>query len=267
MFIRKQKTLPYLYWEREVLGISRGLVKNMSNDEVELGGKAAGEDYEVVPVGPLRKLERRVDELQEENQQGNSTDDELVRDVIDIMKSNQKIVNDMTESTHELKNSVEDLTHKMDEVVDNMNTFMDLLTEASEMDMEGELVGDMETRIAEAIGTKMDEVADDMKQSNQEVVQHLNDINESLRRSYAAQGKDNVVSRSGSGRQQKQRSQPQQPQQQPQEPQQQSESRNPSRSMREGNSDNDSDLDLGSDRDDRMKRLRERFNKTGSDGQ
>lgn len=237
------------------------------SDEVELGGKqGAGDDYEVVPVGPLRKLERRVDELQEQNQQGNSTDDELVRDVIDIMKSNQKIVNDMTESTHELKNSVEDLTHKMDEVVDNMNTFMDLLTEASEMDMEGEIVGDMEQRIAEAIGTKMDEVADDMKQSNQEVVQHLNDINESLRKSYAAQEKDSLVSRSGSRRTQRSTQQQQGTQNSQNSPgvqqSQQSQGNRSSRSMDRG-SNEDADLSLGSDNDDRMKRLRERFNKTG----
>lgn len=154
-------------------------------DEVELDG--GDEDYEVVPVGPLRKLERRVDELQEQTKnQANSSggasagNEEMIKDVIDIMKSNQKIVNDMTESTHELKNSVEDLTHKMDEVVDNMNQFMDLLTEASEMDMEGEMVNDMEQRVADAIGGQIQEVADEIKQSNQQVIQNLNQINQSL---------------------------------------------------------------------------------------
>jgi len=79
----------------------------MAKDEVELGGKDAGEDYEVVPVGPIRKLERRIDDMEEKAQKGGmggGRNDELVRDVLDIMKSNQKIVNDMTESTHELKN-------------------------------------------------------------------------------------------------------------------------------------------------------------------
>jgi len=37
----------------------------MAKDEVELGGKDAGEDYEVVPVGPIRKLERRIDDMEE----------------------------------------------------------------------------------------------------------------------------------------------------------------------------------------------------------
>ncbi|MFB6209428.1 MAG: hypothetical protein ABEJ56_04825 [Candidatus Nanohaloarchaea archaeon] len=164
-------------------------------DEVELGGGgSAGEDYEVVPVGPIRKLERRIDELQEQKSSGN---DELVRDVLDIMKSNQKIVNDMTESTHELKNSVEDLTHKMDEVVDNMNSFMDLLEQASEADLEGEVMKDVHSKIADAIGNEMEDVASDIKESNTQVIQNLEDLNENIRRSYTSQNKSEILSQQG----------------------------------------------------------------------
>lgn len=162
----------------------------MSDKEVELGNSES-DDYEVVPLGPIRKLEKRIDRMQEQQVQGGgAANQEIIRDVLDIMKSNQRIVNDMTESTHELKNSVEDLTHKMDDVVDNMNDFMDLLKEASEVDMEGEVLGDMEGRIANAIGTRMDNVAADIKESNQEVVEHLENINESLRKSYASQNQN-----------------------------------------------------------------------------
>ncbi|MFP4038193.1 MAG: hypothetical protein ACLFTA_00215 [Candidatus Nanohaloarchaea archaeon] len=213
----------------------------MPNDEVQLGS-SDDEDYEVVPVGPIRKLERRIDEIQEETQKAQSSGqhDELVRDVLDIMKSNQKIVNDMTESTHELKNSVEDLTHKMDEVVENMNNFMDLLNEASEMDMEGEVVGDIEGRLADAIGNKMDEVASDIQESNKEVVDHLENMNESIRKSYASQNASNMRPESGSGSRQ-------QPGQQ---------SRN---SQRVQPPESDSDRGLGTGQDERMKRLKEKF--------
>lgn len=175
----------------------------MAKDEVELGGEDAGDDYEVVPVGPIRKLERRIDEMEEKAQQNGAggTNDELVRDVLDIMKSNQKIVNDMTESTHELKNSVEDLTHKMDSVIDNMNSFMDLLQEASEMDMEGEMVSDVQGQIVDAIDDRMRDVADEFKESNQELVTHLEEINKSLKRSYASESKDNILRGSDSKQQ------------------------------------------------------------------
>jgi uncharacterized phage infection (PIP) family protein YhgE len=151
----------------------------MTKEEVQLGSATKEEDYEVVPVGPMRKLERRMDELEQTSQKSDS-DPELIRDVLDIMKSNQKVVNDMTESTHELKNEVEDLTHKMDEVVDNMNSFMDLLKEASEMDMEGEVVSDMEGRIAKTVNSQMEEIGSHIQQSNQEVADTIESMNQNL---------------------------------------------------------------------------------------
>ncbi len=220
----------------------------MSNDEVQIGS-SGDEDYEVVPVGPIRKLERRIDDIQQEAQQnsGGGTHDELVRDVLDIMKSNQKIVNDMTESTHELKNSVEDLTHKMDEVVDNMNNFMVLLTEASEMDMEGEMVGDMEGRIADAIGTKMDDVAQDIQHSNQEVIEQLDNINSSLRKAYASQ--NNNSSPPSTNRSSNNQNNPSQRRNQPQSMNTESPQ----------NRDSAQSRGLNTSGDERMERLKEKF--------
>ncbi|MFB6144716.1 MAG: hypothetical protein ABEJ98_05385 [Candidatus Nanohaloarchaea archaeon] len=172
----------------------------MAKDEVEIGDDAAGDDYEVVPVGPIRKLERRIDEIEAQKQEGSSSNDELIRDVLDIMKSNQKIVNDMTESTHELKNSVEDLTHKMDSVIDNMNQFMDLLEEASEADLEGEVMADVHSRIADAVGNELEGVAQDIKSSNKEVVENLEELNKSIQRSYTAQKKDEILDNSSGQR-------------------------------------------------------------------
>ena len=218
----------------------------MSNDEVQLGS-SEDEDYEVVPVGPIRKLERRIDEIQEQSQeaQGSAHKDELIRDVLDIMKSNQKIVNDMTESTHELKNSVEDLTHKMDETIDNMNAFMDLLNEASEMDMEGEIVGDMEGRIADAIGGKMDDVVQNMHESNQQVIEQLDNLNDSIRKSYASQ-QGNQVQRSQSPQQRSQS-----------RPQRQGNNQGGMNPQQMDNQTQGSENDFSND--DRMKRLREKF--------
>ncbi|MFB6145577.1 MAG: hypothetical protein ABEJ99_03665 [Candidatus Nanohaloarchaea archaeon] len=170
----------------------------MPKDEVELGNDE-GEDFEMVPVGPIRKLERRIDEMEQQAQQSSGTNDDLVRDVLDIMKSNQKIVNDMTESTHELKNSVEDLTHKMDEVVDNMNSFMDLLQEASETDMEGEVINDVHKRIADAVGNEFRDVAGDIKESNEQVIENLQELNKSVKRSYTSQNKEDILSGRGRG--------------------------------------------------------------------
>jgi len=221
----------------------------MSNDEVQLGNMG-DDDYEVVPLGPIRKLERRVEDLQEQQKQaqqggGGSANEELVRDILDIMKSNQKIVNDMTESTHELRNSVEDLTNKMDSVIDNMNSFMDLLNQASEMDMEGEIAGDLEKRVADAIGDKMDDMVTEVSKSNQMIADNLQDLNSQMRKNYYA-------SESGGGV--ANQSRPQQSQQ-----------RQSQNSQRQGSMNNNqqqsSNMNMGSDNSNRMKKLREKFDK------
>jgi hypothetical protein len=243
----------------------------MAKDEVELGGEDTGEDYEVVPVGPIRKLERRIDDMEEKAQKeggmGGGRNDELVRDVLDIMKSNQKIVNDMTESTHELKNSVEDLTHKMDEVIDDMNSFMGLLQEASEADMEGEVMRDVHSEVADAVGDRMQDVADDMRDSNQQVIDHLEQLNESVRRSYASDSKDQVLS--GNNRQQGGgRSRQRNPQNQQQNQQQNQGNQGGGLNIERGNNnaqgnqgEQDNQRSRNSQDSDRMNKLRKRFDK------
>ncbi|MFB6213600.1 MAG: hypothetical protein ABEJ07_03505 [Candidatus Nanohaloarchaea archaeon] len=229
----------------------------MPEEEVDLGEET--EDYEVVPVGPIRRLEKRIDNIETNAQGGAGPSDEVVRDVLDIMKSNQKIVNDMTESTHELKNEVEDLTYKMDEVVDNMNEFMDLLKEASEMDMEGEMVNDMRSRIADAVGDRMEQVVGDMQQTNQQVVESLEEINQSLKRSYAAQNKDEILNDSDSGGRRQGRSGGRRGlTDRSRERQQQGQN------QAQGD---DNGSGSGGGRDDRMRKLRNRFDKMDQDSE
>lgn len=225
----------------------------MAEREEEVNvGTDANDDYEVVPMGPIRKLERRIDSIEETASQGGQADEQMIRDVLDIMKSNQKIVNDMTESTHELKNSVEDLTHKMDEVVDNMNSFMDLLKDASEVDMEGEIVGDMQSRIAEAIGDRMDEAINEMQASNKQIVDSLEEVQKAMKRQQGGQQDSSIMQRAQSSRnQQMQQQQQQQSGGQPSTATQQASSGGKGQNSSSGRNYSDSE---------RMRKLRNRLN-------
>lgn len=103
----------------------------------------------------------------------------------------------------------------------------------------------MEGRIANAIGGKMDDVVQNMHESNQQVIEQLDNLNDSIRKSYASQ-QGNQVQRS-------------------QSPQQRSQSR-PQRQANNQGGMNPQQMDSqtqGSENDfsndDRMKRLREKF--------
>jgi methyl-accepting chemotaxis protein len=145
------------------------------SDEVELPHDEDSEEYEIIPMGPVRKLEKRIDELEQQKTGGGAQGD-YVRDILDIMKANQKIVNDMVESTSQLQNSIEDLTHKMDSVLDNMNSFMELLQEASEASLEEDVSADISQNLVNPITESMQ----DIRQTNEKMLEGLGKIDESL---------------------------------------------------------------------------------------
>ena len=112
----------------------------------------------------------------------------------------------------------------------------------------------MEGRIADAIGNKMDEVAQNMHESNQEVVSQLDNLNESIRRSYASRsaGTSSQVQRTQRPQQSQQNQRPDQQQGNMQQPQ-----GNQGQNQMSQNQGGEGSNDFSND--DRMKRLREKF--------
>jgi hypothetical protein len=95
----------------------------------------------------------------------------------------------------------------------------------------------------------MDDVAQDIQQSNQEVVEHLESMNDSIRKSYASQNSQNMrPSQTQSQSQGQSRSQSQG-------------GSRPQQSQSMGRSGDNSGEGLSSGQDDRMKRLKEKFGK------
>ncbi len=143
------------------------------SDEVELSDPDSDE-YEVIPLDPIRKLERRMNELEESSNL--SREESLIRDVVDIMKTNQQMVNNMVDSTNNLKTSVEELTAKMDRIVDDLGSFMDLLEEASEASLEQDINRNIEKSMVEPLTDKMQEIVE----TNQRMLDGLSSMGEHL---------------------------------------------------------------------------------------
>ncbi len=149
------------------------------SDEVELSDNSSSGsgDYEVIPMGPVRKLENRIKKLEKQQVSGGgASSSELVSDIMDIMKSNQKIVNDMVQSTSRLHNSVETLITKMDNVSDQMSGFMELLKEASETSLEE----DVSQNINQSIVNPISEGMQSLQETNKQMLQGLGKIDKSL---------------------------------------------------------------------------------------
>ncbi|MBI4182041.1 MAG: hypothetical protein HY520_03685 [Candidatus Aenigmarchaeota archaeon] len=133
------------------------------------------EDYEVIPVSPLRTLDRRVARVE-----AASTSSEvrrLIEQVLELIKANQRIIDDIIKSDAELRNEVARLPGKIDELVASMHEFIDILkasaSEEGGRDMEpllkriGELVELMKKthEVGQATLTSLDTIDKRLKRS------------------------------------------------------------------------------------------------------
>ncbi|MBI5355196.1 MAG: hypothetical protein HZB68_01950 [Candidatus Aenigmarchaeota archaeon] len=127
------------------------------------------EEFEMIPVSPLRKMEKRLEEL--ERGRESVKIEFLVKEVLDMVKSNQSLVDEVIKSDERLRMELEKLPSKIDEMVTAWKEFISVLKEASGGD--GAPSGDM--------GRKFDallEQNNEMLKANREILVSL----ESMRR-------------------------------------------------------------------------------------
>jgi methyl-accepting chemotaxis protein len=88
------------------------------------------EEYEVIPTSPIRRLEKRLEKM--EDTSSSSQIQKLMEQVIELIKSNQRIIDDVVKANAELRDELSKIPGKVDKLMDVMNEFMDLLRVASE---------------------------------------------------------------------------------------------------------------------------------------
>jgi chromosome segregation ATPase len=84
--------------------------------------------YEIIPITPMRKLEERIDKM--ESVGSSTTFQNLINQVIELIRSNQKIVNDVIRANTDLRNELSKLPSKMDELISTINNFLSLVEAA-----------------------------------------------------------------------------------------------------------------------------------------
>jgi len=86
------------------------------------------ESYEIIPVTPLKKLEQRIERVE---QTGTIPQlQTLINQIIELIRSNQKIVNDVIQANAELRNEISKLPPKIEELTTTMKNFIALVEAA-----------------------------------------------------------------------------------------------------------------------------------------
>ncbi|KHO47583.1 MAG: hypothetical protein QT00_C0002G0237 [archaeon GW2011_AR5] len=78
------------------------------------------EEYELVPVGPLRRIEKRMEKIEK-----GGTNNEMVKELIDVVRTNQKIIDEVVKINSEMINKVSDLNAKVSELTERMGDFLE----------------------------------------------------------------------------------------------------------------------------------------------
>jgi predicted transcriptional regulator len=140
------------------------------------------DEFEIIPTSPIRRLEKRIEKV--EGGSYSSEVNRLIEQVVDLIKSNQKIIDSSIKANNELIAEVSRLPKKMDDLVMEIREFMKLL----KISAEEEEVTNVSKEVMAPLVDKLGEIIEQNKkdfENNQAVLTTLGIIEKRLKRFYA----------------------------------------------------------------------------------
>jgi division protein CdvB (Snf7/Vps24/ESCRT-III family) len=135
------------------------------------------ESYEIIPVTPLKKLEQRMERVE---QSGTIPQlQTLITQIIELIRSNQKIVNDVIEANSDLRNEISKLPPKIEELTTAMKNFISLVEAAGREEVSAP-GPEMMRPVTEQL-QKMVDQNQKILESNQAVIDQLDNIGKKMR--------------------------------------------------------------------------------------
>ncbi|MEM0480941.1 MAG: hypothetical protein QXQ14_02020 [Candidatus Aenigmatarchaeota archaeon] len=94
------------------------------------------EEFEIVPVSPLRRLERRIERLEEQIKRESGS--QFLKEIVDIIKVNQLIIDEVVKSNEALKLEISKLYPKLDSLVLQMQELLNFIKASAFQEAIGE---------------------------------------------------------------------------------------------------------------------------------
>jgi uncharacterized coiled-coil protein SlyX len=79
------------------------------------------EEYELIPVSPLRRLEKRIDQL-ESSPDFNVKD--VIHEIVDIVRMNQQLVDELAKSNDALRIELSKIPGRLEDLTSNLNELL-----------------------------------------------------------------------------------------------------------------------------------------------
>lgn len=137
------------------------------------------DEFELIPVSPLRRMEKRIEEL--EVTKGTNMQ-EFYREMVDIIKMNQEIVDELAKANDALRIEISRLPSKLDDLVSRLDELISFIKASATEEMPTSGTGN-EGQLN--MGQKLDQLVETNKkiaQSNQAVLDLLDNIGKKMSR-------------------------------------------------------------------------------------
>jgi methyl-accepting chemotaxis protein len=135
------------------------------------------EEYELIPLSPLRRLEKRIEQLETASPEANVQ--EIFKEVIDIVRMNQEIVDELAKANDALRIEISKLPSKMDDLINNLNELISFIKASAteEISSNTESFGPIIGKLDELIQTNKK-----IAESNQVVMSALDEMDKRFRK-------------------------------------------------------------------------------------
>jgi hypothetical protein len=135
------------------------------------------DSYEIIPVTPLKKLEKRIEQVE---QTGTVPQlQTLINQIIELIRSNQKIVNDVIQANAELRNEMSKLPPKIEDLTVMLKNFISLVEAAGREEVSGPR-SDVMKPMNEYL-EKMVDQNQKIMEGNQAMIEQLDNISRKIR--------------------------------------------------------------------------------------
>ncbi len=135
-------------------------------------------EYELVPMSPIRRLEQRIDKLETSYPVDSKS---IFSDVIDIVRMNQQLVDELAKSNDAMRIELSKLPAKLDELIVNLKELVSFIRASGE----GESTTSIPQETMKPVVDKLDDMVKTNKvisEKNDSMLELLDEISKRMKR-------------------------------------------------------------------------------------
>ncbi|MHA1743419.1 MAG: hypothetical protein ACTSV6_04110 [Candidatus Heimdallarchaeota archaeon] len=137
------------------------------------------EEYEIIPISPLRRLEKRIEQL--ENTSPVIDIKEVFKEVVDIVRMNQQLVDELTKANDALRIELSKIPPRLMELINNLNELLAFIKASANEEEETGPSGESIKPLADKLDVLI-ETNKKIIEKNQAILTALEDLGERLKR-------------------------------------------------------------------------------------